>query len=211
MRDREPFASLILYHLLKWLVVSPLFHIYFRGRIYGAEKVPQTGPLLLVCNHASDVDPPITANCARRPVSFMAKEELFRVPVLSPAIRLYGAYPVKRGSADRSAIRAAIAQLEAGWIVGVFLQGTRTPDSRIPSPKLGAALIAAKAQVPLVPMSLWGSNAILPKGTKFPRPAPITVRFGHPIAPPTSTQRSDLEAVTQTCTEAIHALLDRGR
>ena len=136
-RSREPFISLLLYHLFKWSVVSPLLHGYFRGRIYGAERVPHQGPVIVVSNHASDFDPPILSNCVRRPVSFMSKEELFRAPVLSQAIQLYGAYPVKRGSADRSAIRAALTQLEEGWAVGLFLQGTRTRDGRISSPKLG--------------------------------------------------------------------------
>jgi 1-acyl-sn-glycerol-3-phosphate acyltransferase len=211
MRDREPLISLTLYHLFKWSVVSPVLHTYLRGRIYGAEHVPARGRLLVVANHASDFDPPIVSSCVRRPVSYMAKEELFKVPVLGRAIRLYGAYPVKRGSADRSAIRAALAQLEAGWAVGVFLQGTRTPDARIPQPKLGAALLAAKAQAPLLPVSLWGTQAIVTKGSPFPRPVPVTVRIGEVIAPPASTDRDELERVTQQCVEAIHALHDLGR
>lgn len=211
MRQREPLASLILYHLFKWSVVSPILHTYFRGRVYGVEHVPQRGPLIVVANHASDFDPPILSNCVRRPVSFMAKEELFRVPLLGRAIRLYGAYPVKRGSADRSAIRAALAQLEAGWAVGVFLQGTRTADARIPEPKLGAALLAAKSQALLLPVSLWGTEAIIVKDQKLPRPVPVTVRIGEAISPPVSTQRQELEAVTEQCVTAIHALHDLGR
>ncbi len=173
--------------------------------------MPQQGRLLVVANHASDFDPPIVSSCVCRPVSYMAKEELFKVPVLRTAIRLYGAYPVKRGAADRSAIRSALAQLEAGWAVGVFLQGTRTPDARIPDPKLGAALLAAKSQAPLLPVSLWGTQAIISKGRKFPRPVPVTVRIGQPIMPPTSTNRKELEFVTQQCVEAIHAMHDLGR
>ncbi|MGC8711401.1 MAG: lysophospholipid acyltransferase family protein [Leptodesmis sp.] len=210
-RQREPFISLALYHLFKWSVVSPLLHTYFRGRIYGAEKVPQTGPLIVVSNHASDFDPPMLSNCVGRPVAFMAKEELFQVPVLKQAITLYGAYPVKRGSADRSAIRAALAALEQGWAVGIFITGTRTPDGRVTDPKLGAAMIAAKAQAPLLPVSLWGTEQIFQKGKKVPRSVPVTVRIGDPIPPPASGDREELEAVTQQCADVINGMLDLGR
>ncbi len=210
-RDREPAINLVLYHLFKWSVVSPMLHLYFRGRIHGAEQVPMQGKLIVVANHASDFDPPLLSAAVRRPVSYMAKEELFEVPVLHQAIRLYGAYPVKRGSPDRSAIREALKQLEQGWAVGIFLQGTRTADGRIPNPKIGAALIAAKAQAPLLPVSLWGTQQISNKGSALPRPVPLTIRIGAPIAPPASTHRPELEAVTAQCTEAIHHLHDLGR
>ncbi|MGB3788785.1 MAG: lysophospholipid acyltransferase family protein [Phormidesmis sp.] len=209
-QDREPFVSLALYHLFKWTVVSPVLHGYLRGRIYGAKKVPAQGPLIIVANHASNFDPPLLSNCVGRPVSFMAKESLFQVPVLAPAIRAYGAYPVKRGSADRSAIREALKQLENGWAVGIFLQGVRTPDGQITEPKLGAALIAAKAQVPLLPVSLWGTQKILQKGV-LPRPAAVTVRIGEAIAPPTTKDKAELRAITQRCTDEIHALHQLGR
>lgn len=210
-KTREPFVNLLLYYLFKWSVVSPVFHSYFRGRIYGAERVPQTGSLVVVSNHASDFDPPILSACVRRPVAYMAKEELFRVPVLKQAIALYGAYPVKRGSADRSALRAALLALEEGWAAGVFLQGTRTPDGRISDPKLGAALIAAKAQVPLLPVSLWGTEAIFRPGSGMPQPVPITVRIGEPIPAPESTEREVLEDITQRCASVINQLHDLGR
>ena len=210
-REREPFISLALYHLFKWSVVSPTLHTYLRGRIYGAENVPPKGPLVVVSNHASDFDPPLLSNCVRRPVAFMAKEELFQVPVLKQAITLYGAYPVKRGSPDRSAIKAALASLEQGWAVGVFITGTRTPDGRVIDPKLGAAMIAAKANAPLLPVSLWGTEKIFQKGSALPRPVPVTVRIGDPIPAPTSSKRQELEAVTQQCADAINGMLDLGR
>lgn len=210
-RDREPLISLLLYHAFKWTVVSPMLHVYFRGQIHNADRVPQQGPLIIVSNHASDFDPPIVSNCIRRPVAYMAKEELFKVPILGRAIHLYGAYPVKRGAADRSAIRQAIAKLEDDWAVGIFLQGTRTPDSRISSPKLGAALIAAKTQVPLLPVSVWGTQAIIQKGSPLPHPVPVTVRVGNLISPPSSSDRDELTDLTHRCVEAIHQLHDLGR
>ena len=74
-QQREPKFSLALYHLFKWSIVNPVLRGYFRGRIYGAENMPQVGPVLVVANHASDFDPPIVSSCVRRPVSYMAKQE----------------------------------------------------------------------------------------------------------------------------------------
>ena len=210
-KKREPAASLVLYHLFKWSFVSPLLHTYFQGRIYGAEKVPQSGALIAVCNHASDFDPPILSNCLRRPVAYMAKEELFKVPLLKQGIKLYGAYPVKRGVSDRNAIRAAIKALEKGWIAGIFLEGTRTRDGRINHPKLGAALISAKTQVPLIPVSLWGTEKILRKSLPMPKPVPITIRIGNIIKPPQSTKKEELQAVTNHCASIINHMHGLGR
>ncbi|MBD2299424.1 1-acyl-sn-glycerol-3-phosphate acyltransferase [Nostoc sp. FACHB-190] len=210
-RSREPLISLALYHAFKWSVVSPMLHTYFRGKIYGVENVPQSDPLVVVSNHASYFDPPIVSNCVRRPVAYMAKQELFEIPVLAQAIKLYGAYPVSRGSADRNAIRAALECLENGWAVGVFLQGTRTPDGRITDPKKGAALLAAKAQAPILPVSLWGSEGILEKGSSIPRAVPLTIRIGEVIAPPSSTNKDELDRVTQKCAKVINEMHDLGR
>ncbi len=208
---REPFISLVLYHLFKWSIVSPVFHTYFRGKVYGAQHVPKRGKLLVVSNHASDFDPPFVSSAVGRPVAFMAKEELFRVPVLKQAITAYGAYPVKRGSADRSAMKSAVASIENGWATGLFLDGTRMPDGRIHDPKIGAAWIAAKTQAPILPVCLWGSHEIFEPGSARPRSVPLTIRIGAPIACPVSTDRAELEAVTAHCAAVINDLHDLGR
>lgn len=207
----KPASNLVLYHLLKWSVVSPLLYGYFRGKVIGSENIPPENPFLVVCNHASYFDPPIVSCAVRRPVAYMAKEELFNIPVFSSVIRIYGAYPVKRGSGDRGAIRAALNALQDGWGVGVFLQGTRTSDGSITDPKLGAAMIAAKAQAPLLPVALCGTNEILVKKSLFPRPVPVTVRIGTLIDPPSQGKREQLEIVTQQCATEINKMHALGR
>jgi 1-acyl-sn-glycerol-3-phosphate acyltransferase len=208
---REPFHNFVLYHLFKWSVVNPVFRIYFRGRVRGWQHVPRQGPLVIVSNHASDLDPPFISCSVRRPVAFMAKEELFKIPVLKQWARLYGAFPVKRGSADRQAIESALAFLRKDWAVGIFLEGHRTRDARIHAPKIGAALIAVKARAPFLPVSLWGSQRIFRPGSLLARPVPVTVRIGRPIACPETPDREALQDIVRHCADVIHAMHDEGR
>ena len=131
------------YRLVSGLLVFPLFRMLFRGRTRGNINVPMQGPLVVVANHGSHLDPPLLGHALGRPVSFMAKAELFRIPVLGHVIRSCGAYPVKRGASDREAIRTATARLQEGWAIGVFLDGTRQENGRVNQPMPGAALLAA--------------------------------------------------------------------
>lgn len=209
-KSREPLPSTLLYQATKWSLVTPLFKTYFRGKVQGKPHIPRHGGAIIVSNHGSYFDPPLIAGGVGRPVAFMAKQELFRVPLLKPIIELYGAYPVNRGSADRSAIKSAIKALNQGWLVGLFLEGTRTPDGRIHKPKLGASLIAAKAQVPIIPVSLWGTERIL-QGGKLPKPVPLTLRIGEIIEPPASSDRPQLQATTNHCAQVLNQLHDLGR
>ena len=210
-RSREPLINLVFYHAFKQPFINPFFYLYLRGKIEGAEHVPKTGGFIVVSNHGSNFDPPLLSAAVLRPVAYMAKAELFEVPVLKQAIKLYGAYPVKRGAVDRATIRSALDYLENGWGVGIFLTGTRTADGKVVDPKPGAALIAAKAQVPLLPVCLWGTNSLEQKGKKFPRSTPITIRIGELIPPPLDTKRSELDRVTTICTTKINELHDLGR
>jgi 1-acyl-sn-glycerol-3-phosphate acyltransferase len=210
-RSREPFINLVFYHAFKQPFINPFFYLYLQGRVEGREHVPRSGGFIVVSNHGSNFDPPLLSAAVLRPVAYMAKEELFAVPMLKSAIRLYGAYPVKRGAVDRATIKVALAYLENGWGAGIFLSGTRTPDGKVVDPKPGAALIAAKAQVPLLPVCLWGTHQIEQAGKKWPQSTPVTIRIGELIAPPTSTKRSELDRVTDLCTTTINQLHDLGR
>jgi len=198
------------YQLVSSLLVFPLFRILFRGRVSGRHHVPMQGSLVVVANHGSHLDPPLLGHALGRPVAFMAKEELFRVPLLGPLIRALAAYPVKRGASDREAIRTATARLNEGWATGVFLDGTRQADGRINQPMPGAALLAARSGSPLLPVAIINSHRALGTGQSMPRLVPIQIRIGEPVPPPASRRKPDLEATTVELQRRINALLDQG-
>ena len=215
-RRAEPPALLstprpsLTYRLISYLLVFPVYRLLFRGRTAGNANVPMEGALVVVANHGSHLDPPLLGHALGRPVAFMAKAELFKVPLLGPIIRACGAYPVARGASDREAIRTATDRLEEGWATGVFIDGTRQANGRVNAPQPGAALLAARAGVPLLPVAIINSHRALGTGGQNLRLVPVHIRIGTPIPPPASRRRADLDAATQACQEQINALLDQG-
>ena len=198
------------YRLVSNLLVFPIFRGLFRGSVLGSCHVPRVGPLVIVANHGSHLDPPLLGHALGRPVAFMAKAELFAVPLLGAVIRACGAYPVRRGASDREAIRTATARLDEGWATGVFLDGTRQPDGRVNQPLPGAALLAARTGAPLLPVAIVNSHRALGSGQTLPRLVPIQLRIGEPVPPPAGRRRADLDATTAELQRRINALLDQG-
>lgn len=137
-----------------------LLHVITRSRVVHQAPVPTTGPLLIVANHINFLDPPILAAAMPRTVSFMAKEELMHAPVLGWVVSNYEAFPVRRGEADRQALRTAIDLLGQGRAVGMFIEGTRSPDARMQQARAGAAVIAATAGCPILPVAITGTQAL---------------------------------------------------
>ena len=215
-RRAEPPALLstprpsLTYRVISYLLVFPVYRLLFRGRTGGNAHVPLEGAVVVVANHGSHLDPPLLGHALGRPVAFMAKAELFKVPLLGPIIRACGAYPVARGASDREAIRTATDRLEEGWATGVFIDGTRQANGRVNAPQPGAALLAARAGVPLLPVAIINSHRALGTGGQSLRLLPVHIRIGTPIPPPASRRRADLDAATQACQEQINALLDQG-
>jgi 1-acyl-sn-glycerol-3-phosphate acyltransferase len=206
---RTPRPSLV-YRLISYLLVFPVYRLLFRGRTAGNGHVPLEGSLVVVANHGSHLDPPLLGHALGRPVAFMAKAELFAVPLLGAIIRGCGAYPVARGASDREAIRTATDRLEEGWAIGVFIDGTRQQDGRVNDPQPGAALLAARAGAPLLPVAIVNSHRALGPSQSWPRWLPVHIRIGTPIPPPASRRRADLDVATAACQEQINRLLDQG-
>lgn len=200
----------VTYRLISYVLVFPVFRLLFRGRTWGNSHVPMEGALVVVANHGSHLDPPLLGHALGRPVAFMAKAELFKVPLLGPIIRACGAYPVSRGASDREAIRTATNRLLEGWATGVFIDGTRQGNGRVNDPQAGAALLAARAGVPLLPVAIINSHRAFGPGNGGLRLLPIHIRIGTPIPAPASRKRADLDAATAACQQQINALLDQG-
>jgi 1-acyl-sn-glycerol-3-phosphate acyltransferase len=149
-------------------------------RFEGREHVPLTGGVLITPNHISDADPPTVGIALPRPCYVMAKEELFKPPILGALIRWLHGFPVKRYSADRTALRMAEKLLEQGEAVVIFPEGKLSEDGALQELLPGALLIAHRANVPIVPTIMDGTDRLMPYGKVIPRPAHrrIIVRFG---------------------------------
>lgn len=151
-------------------------------RICGRKNVPKTGGLLILANHISDADPPVMGIAIPRPARFMAKSELFKVPILGKIIAALRAFPVNRGAPDRAALRSAITFLQQGECVVMFPEG-EVSETGEPLPLLpGAALVIKSAGVPALCAFIKGTRRIVPYGAVVPRPAfgGVSVTFGTP-------------------------------
>jgi 1-acyl-sn-glycerol-3-phosphate acyltransferase len=200
----------MLYAILKPLARMVL-RLCFGLRSRGMENVPATGPVLLVANHASLLDPPLVGGVAPRPLTFMAKAELFRVPLFGTLIRRLNAQPLRREGGDAGALRAALRGLTDGGALLVFPEGTRGEGGILGPAKPGAGMLAVLGGAPVIPVYVSGSDRAWPRGRRFPRRARVTVTFGSPL-PVTvggrASRKDDYEAVSRQMMAAIAGLRD---
>lgn len=155
------------------LLFPPLFFWPMRLRRRGQHHIPRTGPVLVVSNHVSQKDPPLMGGAVLpRRLYYMAKVELFRIPVMGPIIARLGAFPIDRGNADRDAIRVARAILERGDVLLMFPEGTRSRSGVLGPGLPGAGALALDPRVTVVPAAIWGSQRRL---------GPVNVIFGPPL------------------------------
>lgn len=201
---KEPQAELIteatwVYTTGRFLTGTCL-RLYNRLQVEGSEHLPAEGGALIVANHASFLDIPTIASTTRRHVSFVARDSLAKSRFLAWVMRESGVVLLRRGAADRRALREMGDHLKAGDLVTVFPEGTRSTDGSLGEFRPGAAFAARQSRVPIVPAAILGSFAAYPRGCRFPRPAKIRVRYGAPIA-------SDHPEALEQARAAIAALL----
>ncbi|MHB1459212.1 MAG: lysophospholipid acyltransferase family protein [Armatimonadota bacterium] len=146
-----------------------------------AGNIPKTGGVILAPNHISYADPPAVGTAMNRKVHFMAKEELFKPLIMGAIIKAVGSFPVKRGTADRKAIKQAMDLLKAGEVICLFPEGTRSLDGNLQEPELGIGLIALKSGAPIVPVAVIGTDTVLPSDGSRPKRCRVIVEYGEPL------------------------------
>ncbi|MCF7935013.1 MAG: 1-acyl-sn-glycerol-3-phosphate acyltransferase [Synergistales bacterium] len=157
--------------------------IYNRLRISGKGSLPREHPYIVVSNHCSNLDPVVVGVSCPVRLRYLAKEELFGVPLLGPLIRVLGASPVRRddGGGSGTALRHLLGFLEQGEHVLLFPEGRRSRDGRLGSLEGGVALLAKRSGLPVVPVVVQGTHRAMPMGGSGIRPASISVQFGEPL------------------------------
>ncbi len=168
--------------LMRFMTTTYLVGLF---KVDGIENVPREGPLLVCPNHFATLDPPMVPAFLPRGDSWnMAKSEYFRRPASRWIFNAYHAFPVVRHTADRAALRRAFDLLKAGHVLVIYPEGTRVDKGVLATPEPGAGFLAQKAECPVLPVALTGTAECLPKGARWPRRVPVTVRFGEPFLVP---------------------------
>ena len=205
---RYLFLNKITYQFVSKIIVFPIFKFLFRGELDGAKNIPDANSFIIVSNHGSLLDPPFLGHALGRKVSFMAKQELFKIPLLSQIIKACGAYPVKRGLVDKTSIVLASQKLFNNEIIGIFIDGTRQKDGFVNKPKNGAALIASKTKKLLLPVAIINSHRLVKFKFFLPFFNKVIIRVGKPIDYPLSTSKIDISETTIKLKNQINFLLD---
>jgi 1-acyl-sn-glycerol-3-phosphate acyltransferase len=173
-----------MYWLLKHILLGPFLRLIYRPRARGLENLPTTGPFILAANHISFVDSLFIPLVCPQDVVYLGKADYFDKARSRWFMRAANVIPVRRegGSASEAAIQAGIKALREGRVVGIYPEGTRSPDGRLYRGKTGVARMALEAQVPVVPVAVHGTDEIMPLDAKAPRlSGRPTVTFGKPL------------------------------
>jgi 1-acyl-sn-glycerol-3-phosphate acyltransferase len=193
------------YWILK-VVLTPLLRCLYRLDVKGKGNVPKRGPVILASNHQSFIDSVFLPMVVGRRVTFVAKAEYFENPRTAWIFRALGQIPIKRGggSSSERALASAREVLDAGGVLGIYPEGTRSPDGRLYKGHTGVARLAVSCGAPVVPVSLEGTSAVQPIGAMRPRVfRPVAVRFGRPLTWPFRSAEAEHPAVLRRVTEEI--------
>lgn len=198
------------YRVLKYVILGPLLRLFFRPRIEGMENIPESGAAIVAGNHLSFSDHFVMPAILPRRITFLAKAEYFTGPgirgrLTAAFFRGVGQIPVDRsgGKASQSAIDAALEVLGRGELLGIYPEGTRSHDGRLYRGRTGVAVMALRANAPVVPCAMVGTFELQPPGRKFPRLGRVTIRFGRPLDFSRFAGMSEQRYVVRSVTDEI--------
>lgn len=196
-------------------VLAPLARLVYRPRVEGLSNVPSSGPVIIAANHRAVLDTAVISLVVRRQVRFLGKAEYFtgrglRGRLMAAFVDALGFVPVERGNAHAglAALNAGQNVLNEGGVFAIYPEGTRSLDGRLYRGHTGVAVLALTTGAPVVPVALFGTEKLMPRGGKIPRPAKVAVRFGEPLDFTSVTERNQRarRAVTDEVMAAIRAL-----
>lgn len=206
--------SRIFYAIIRGIVVWVCV-AYTRTKVIGAHNIPAHGAFLLAPIHRSNIDTPLAAAVTRRRMRFMGKDTIWKFRPIGWIVSALGAFPVTRGTADREALKRCIAVLQAGEPLVLFPEGTRQSGPTVMPLFDGAAYVAVKAGVPIIPVGIGGSERVMPKGGKMIYPRKCVVIVGEPIIVPVDENgrvpRSAVRDITQQLSDNLQRLYDEAQ
>lgn len=185
---------------LCWRTIGPV-------DVRGLEHVPASGPVLIIANHQSYLDPILIQSFCRRPMHTMAKSTQYASALMRWLLPRLLAFPVRRYQVDPQSVRSVLRHLRQGHAVGIYIEGERSWDGRLQRPRLGTVRLLLKSGVPVVPVGISGSYDVWPRWDHGLRRAPVRISFGPPIRFPTLDRRAQREAALPDAARRIMAAI----
>ncbi len=198
----------IAYHTVR-TIVTVFCRVWCRMSIDGRDNLPAEGPFILAPTHRSIIDTPVSSGVYRRRMRFMGADKWWSNKYFGKLLSALGGFPVSRGTADREALKRCIAVIEGGEPLVLFPEGERKSGPIVQPLFEGAAYIAMKTGVPIVPIGIGGSERVMPKGARFIYPRKLYVMVGKPLQVPTTGSAKEQRAAARQLTNDLHAELQR--
>jgi 1-acyl-sn-glycerol-3-phosphate acyltransferase len=183
-------------YFLIWTLSRFVYATWFRWRTYNPGRVPLEGPVILASNHASYLDPPLVGAALKRAIHYLAREDLFSLPLLGWALPRVNVVPVDRDGGGAKGLKAILDRLHDGAGIILFPEGTRTRNGSLQPARAGIGLTVIKSDCPVVPVRVFGTFEAYGRQMRFPRPHRVAVKFGKPL------DFSELRAEAQVCSKA---------
>ena len=188
--------------MISWII----FKCFFGLRITGSKNLPKSGPFIVVANHSSVFDGFILASSIKPKITFLSAAYLFKMRFYGFVLRGVGAIPIQRNGSDISALKKSIKALKQGDILGIFPEGRMKKEEDSTSAKAGAAYLAVKTDVPIIPLAIKGADMILPAGEKWPKFSRIEVQIGKSIITSKASNKNKkiIEKIVNTYMKEIY-------